>query len=1177
MPLERTAQVNAYVRELKRRGKLDEVVQSMSQKPGGTDGVPEQHRPRYEAGYRKAAALIAAGKPVPAHTIHSHVTPKGPLAATYWHDRGYNDAIDRANRAGRKVAHPSHEAPDAKPTPPTADPGRPKVWSKAEVSDAVAYASRGKNQARATDRVVAQWEAQKKAAAEYDAKKAAEAAKPRESFDESARKVLAGRGGTLGAVADGLAKMGLGKSDEAKAVRAREAAASAEVSMRDIKAAGLHPHNWGDPVFADGKRGTFDRYERQGDGSIKAIVRIDDKDAKVDPAKMERNLTYADSSSPSQNLASSRVDAPGRPTRANPDVRSDGGYYRVSWVTPGGNERFYTARPPLSNLPGAQNSEWQVIDGTESSGKPVSSRSELHSHVISSIKASPDYRNQADATRQRAEAASASRFAHPVVGPDRPAAAHEALSRLERAKAEGLDTRAALQGGEADRRWKQIQADAAHYGEYGSAAAAFDRMGSGSSAREIPGAGGKAEAARRFGRTGVITSPLLDAQKKSMQENADAARESLQADYEARKKLEADVAARNAARKADLESGDAYRLLGANPMPGTRRQRARAIEAEVSRAVKEVAAQKKAEREARAAKMAPILEAKYGKKDFTPEQLQAATHVRTATGWHKVAKVNAKSVSVETGHSWTDRHAHDKILEVRTIDQATQDAFKAKQAAGSTPSTLAPATVTKGTWVSSRGTLLTEVEKVDTDLLGKMYAAETASLDTGDTSKLSELRKQADAKTEYAFSIGYRNPRTPETPEAYAARTKGEFVSQAVAASEQQVAQRAPQSDVQREFAGNDFNTQRKLVAKYAAEGRATYVPAGARGNSTAEVHVDGVKVGQASSLVDPNLVAEEPGKSTYGERKLVPNGSVPDDPYSRPASPSATPDAPFAQQVSSMTDSKLEYYRKFYNGRTDSISVQNGNAVRAELDRRKAAANKPPTAMEQQRAAIAKMDADAAAGIGKVDFGAPGGPSPRITRENADEVIAAQKKNLEYETEFYNKKGVGGSYLYTPSSRKIAKERIATAKRNIEAAERVKAGGAVRKAKRGELVVFVGKSSYTDASMKTVTTDKVTIGEVTSVDKLGNIKAFRHVDYLSGEGSAPRKMDNAGSDIRNAQQLFIGPDQIDIPAAKEFLRSNGYMPFSSVEEVKNALRQFRIKPGDAGRAEARRRFGKAS
>lgn len=36
---------------------------------------------------------------------------------------------------------------------------------------------------------------------------------------------------------------------------------------------------------------------------------------------------------------------------------------------------------------------------------------------------------------------------------------------------------------------------------------------------------------------------------------------------------------------------------------------------------------------------------------FTSEALNAATHVRTTNGWHAVARVNAKSVTVHTAYS----------------------------------------------------------------------------------------------------------------------------------------------------------------------------------------------------------------------------------------------------------------------------------------------------------------------------------------------------------------------------------------------------------------------------------------------------------------------------------------------------------------------------------------------
>ncbi|WP_156027412.1 hypothetical protein [Mycetocola saprophilus] len=39
--------------------------------------------------------------------------------------------------------------------------------------------------------------------------------------------------------------------------------------------------------------------------------------------------------------------------------------------------------------------------------------------------------------------------------------------------------------------------------------------------------------------------------------------------------------------------------------------------------------------------------------------------VRTRVGWHKVARINVKTVSVETGYSWVDRYPFAEILEAR--------------------------------------------------------------------------------------------------------------------------------------------------------------------------------------------------------------------------------------------------------------------------------------------------------------------------------------------------------------------------------------------------------------------------------------------------------------------------------------------------------------------------------
>jgi hypothetical protein len=53
---------------------------------------------------------------------------------------------------------------------------------------------------------------------------------------------------------------------------------------------------------------------------------------------------------------------------------------------------------------------------------------------------------------------------------------------------------------------------------------------------------------------------------------------------------------------------------------------------------------------------------------LTRDDIIGATHVRTAYAWHKVARVNKTTVSVETGYSWVDRIPFDKILDARTIE-----------------------------------------------------------------------------------------------------------------------------------------------------------------------------------------------------------------------------------------------------------------------------------------------------------------------------------------------------------------------------------------------------------------------------------------------------------------------------------------------------------------------------
>ena len=53
------------------------------------------------------------------------------------------------------------------------------------------------------------------------------------------------------------------------------------------------------------------------------------------------------------------------------------------------------------------------------------------------------------------------------------------------------------------------------------------------------------------------------------------------------------------------------------------------------------------------------------RRPVDPAALKGAKFVRDHRGtWHEVVRVNAKSVSVKTGHSWTDRIPHSRIVAV---------------------------------------------------------------------------------------------------------------------------------------------------------------------------------------------------------------------------------------------------------------------------------------------------------------------------------------------------------------------------------------------------------------------------------------------------------------------------------------------------------------------------------
>jgi len=52
---------------------------------------------------------------------------------------------------------------------------------------------------------------------------------------------------------------------------------------------------------------------------------------------------------------------------------------------------------------------------------------------------------------------------------------------------------------------------------------------------------------------------------------------------------------------------------------------------------------------------------------FTADDLRTATHVKTGTGWYKVTRVNAKSVTVEMPPGWDNRFPLERITEWREV------------------------------------------------------------------------------------------------------------------------------------------------------------------------------------------------------------------------------------------------------------------------------------------------------------------------------------------------------------------------------------------------------------------------------------------------------------------------------------------------------------------------------
>lgn len=52
------------------------------------------------------------------------------------------------------------------------------------------------------------------------------------------------------------------------------------------------------------------------------------------------------------------------------------------------------------------------------------------------------------------------------------------------------------------------------------------------------------------------------------------------------------------------------------------------------------------------------------RRRFTREDIEGVTHVHDGHGWHEVISINAKTVTVKTPYSWTERVAFDKIHKI---------------------------------------------------------------------------------------------------------------------------------------------------------------------------------------------------------------------------------------------------------------------------------------------------------------------------------------------------------------------------------------------------------------------------------------------------------------------------------------------------------------------------------
>ncbi len=89
------------------------------------------------------------------------------------------------------------------------------------------------------------------------------------------------------------------------------------------------------------------------------------------------------------------------------------------------------------------------------------------------------------------------------------------------------------------------------------------------------------------------------------------------------------------------------------------------IDAAIDRYIREQEKAQRAENRRHHQERLANREAEKARPKLTAVDVRGAVYIRDQYGWHKVVRVSAKSVTVTTPYSWTDRIPLDRVLEVR--------------------------------------------------------------------------------------------------------------------------------------------------------------------------------------------------------------------------------------------------------------------------------------------------------------------------------------------------------------------------------------------------------------------------------------------------------------------------------------------------------------------------------